>query len=83
MKATTSTQLWGILFVVLILLSAYMTWILLPTLRREALKSTLQATDSQSETNTVTLQRREVFILRINLLLGVIILALTAIARTS
>lgn len=72
-----------VLFVVLILLSAYMTWMLLPTLRREALKNTLQATDSQTETNTVTLQQREVFILRINLLLGAIILALTAIARTS
>lgn len=72
-----------ILFAVLILLSAYMTWILLPTLRRQALKSTLQKTDPQTETNTGALQRREVFILRINLLLGVIILALTAIARTS
>jgi uncharacterized membrane protein len=72
-----------ILFAVLILLSAYMTWILLPTLRRQALKSTLQKTSALTKTNTEALQRREVLILRINLLLGVIILALTAIARTS
>lgn len=72
-----------ILFAVLILLSMYMTWILLPALRRHALRSTLRKTDPQTETNTEALQQREVFILRVNLLLGVIILAFTAIARTS
>ena len=72
-----------ILFLVLILVSAYMTWILLPSLRRLALRKAHQPGDAKTEAGADALKKRETIILRFNLILGVIILALTAVARTS
>ena len=70
-----------ILFIAVILFSAYMTWILLPSLRRLAIKQAHIGTDS--EITREAMENREVLIMRINLLLGVLILLLTAVARTS
>lgn len=70
-----------ILFIALILLSAYMTWILLPSIRRLALTSTLEGNGSKDSQDS--LRKREIFVMRISLILGVLILLLTAIARTS
>ena len=72
--------------------SAYLTWGVLPALRRVALRQArTQAAGTQAQTgapNAVEvelqhLQRREAILLRFNLLLGAIILALTALARAS
>ena len=72
--------------------SAYLTWGVLPALRRAALRQArYQAAGTQPQTgapNAVEvelqhLQRREAILLRFNLLLGAIILALTALARAS
>lgn len=60
--------------------SAYVTWGVLPGLRRLAL---LQARGQAAGSELAGLQRREVLLLRLNLLLGVIVLALTAAARAA
>ena len=72
-----------IMFLILILLSAYMTWFLLPGLRRIALKQSRDQEQSTVNGESDALKRRETLILRINFILGLVILALTAIARTS
>jgi uncharacterized membrane protein len=75
-------------------LSAYLTWGVLPALRRAALRQARQtqarqmADDNQMHANAANaelqrLKSREALLLRLNLFLGVIILALTAIARAS
>jgi uncharacterized membrane protein len=85
-------------------LSAYLTWGVLPALRRAALRQARQeqashtqarqtqarqmADDIQMHANAANaelqrLKSREALLLRLNLFLGVIILALTAIARAS
>ena len=68
-----------ILFGVMVLVSGYITWGLLPALRRAAL---LQArgTDPADLKN---LQKKEVYLMRLNLILGVFVLLLTAIARSA
>jgi len=66
-----------ILFGGMIALSAYLTWGLLPALRRAALR---QAKDP-AEANR--LERRNLRLLRLNLLLSLLILALTALARAA
>jgi uncharacterized membrane protein len=68
-----------ILFGLMIAVSAYLTWFLLPGLRRTAL---LQAQGKDSPT-LAALQRRNLLLLRLNLVLAVFILALTALARAS
>lgn len=68
-----------ILFAVMIAISAYMTWWLLPSLRRIAL---LREKGIEPQ-HAKLLANREAWILRINLLLGLLILGLTAIARSS
>lgn len=68
-----------ILFAVMIAISAYMTWWLLPSLRRIALLRE-KGLDTQQTEN---LENREVWMLRVNLILGLLILGLTAIARAS
>jgi uncharacterized membrane protein len=56
--------------------SAYLTWGLLPRLRRAAMR--------RAEGEGVDdLQRQETRLLRVNLALGVIVLALTAVARAA
>ena len=66
-----------ILFAIMVLISGYVTWGLLPALRRAAL---LKAR-GKDDHNLQSLQNRETFILRLNLLLGVLVLLMTAIAR--
>jgi len=73
-------------------LSAYLTWGVLPALRRAALRQLRDARqtadENQMHANTANaelqrLKSREALLLRLNLFLGVIILALTALARAS
>ncbi len=78
-----------LLFFVMTAASAYLTWGVLPALRRAALRQSRHvAEDAQPQASPggaelQRLQRREAILLRLNLLLGVIILALTALARAS
>jgi hypothetical protein len=62
-----------------VVVSAYLTWGLTPALRRAA----LQRARGAETPNEVNLRRRESLLLRVNLVLGVIVLALTALARAS
>ena len=59
--------------------SAYMTWGVLPGIRRNALLRAHGGAGPETE----RLQRREIALLRLNLALGVIVLGLTALARAS
>lgn len=68
-----------LVFLGMVAISAYLTWGLLPALRRSAL---LRAKEGSS-INTAQLTRREIRLLRLNFILGVIILGLTALARVS
>ncbi|MEW5869238.1 MAG: CopD family protein [Chloroflexota bacterium] len=62
-------------------LSAYLSWGLLPRLRRLAL---LQARGRKvDEREASGLQQQEAWLLRLNLFLGVLVLALTAVARAA
>jgi uncharacterized membrane protein len=65
-------------------LSAYITWGLLPGLRRIAMQHAISKQDGGLHAaDGAELSRRELRLLRINLLLGVLVLALTAVARAS
>ncbi len=66
---------------VMILASGYITWGILPALQRTALLRAAGRT--VNETQALRLQRREVWLLRANLFLSVIVLLLTAWARTA
>lgn len=68
-----------LVFFIMTGLSAYLTWGILPALRRAALRQAA----GRDTPETAQLQGREIFLLRLNLVLGVIVLALTAIARAS
>ena len=68
-----------ILFLGMIAVSAYMTWGLFPAIRRNAL---LKAKGSDAKEKD-DLEKREIFLLRLNLVLSVLILGLTALARAS
>ena len=68
-----------ILFVGMIAVSAYLTWGVLPGLRRIAMKQAKGIVTESGE----QLQRRETLLLRINLILGILILGLTALARAA
>lgn len=59
--------------------SAYLTWSILPDLRRAALRQAR----GQKVKDFESLQKQEARLLRINLVLGILILAMTAIARAS
>ena len=67
------------LFGLMVLVSGYITWGLLPALRRAAL---LQASGQEAH-HRLKLQKRETFLLRLNLVLGILVLLLTAIARSA
>jgi uncharacterized membrane protein len=67
-----------LVFLLMILVSGYLTWGLLPRLQRLAL---LQARGQPADAGS--LLRQEANLLRLNLVLGVIVLALTAVARAS
>lgn len=66
-----------ILFAAMAALSAYLTWGLLPALRRNALRQVADPAES------ARLERRNLFLLRLSLFLSILILALTALARAS
>jgi uncharacterized membrane protein len=68
-----------LVFLGMIGISAYMTWGLLPGIRRNALLLARGLPGMEAE----RLQRREMLLLRLNLILGVIVLGLTALARAS
>jgi len=76
-----------LLFLAMIALSAYYTWGLLPHMRRLALRKA-QADKTGVDAGhliqtAADLQRQETWLLRLNLLLAVLILALTAVARAA
>jgi len=71
-----------LLFLVMTGLSVYLSWVLLPKLRRLALKRQHLPAATLSDQST-SLGRQEVLLLRLNLILGVLVLALTAIARSA
>jgi uncharacterized membrane protein len=76
---SVSMLLKHILFIGMIGVSAYMTWGILPALRRVALLQTKETNVNEAQ----QLQNREALLLRVNLGLGVLILALTALARAA
>ena len=71
-----------IVFLGIILLSAYLTWGLMPRLQRAAWRQAGGRPQAEL-TELAGLQRQEERLMRINLVLGVLVLALTAIARVS
>jgi uncharacterized membrane protein len=72
-----------LLFLLMIGVSAYMTWFLLPQLRRMALRRGLGKTDAGMLVQMERLNRQESLLLGLNLILGVLVLAATAVARAS
>ena len=66
-------------FLGMIAVSAYFTWGLLPALRRLALRLSQGKGSPEEHTR---LQQRNTWLLRLNLALSVVILALTALARS-
>lgn len=68
-----------LLFISMIGISGYLTWGVMPVMQRMAF---LRA-KGQETPNAERLQRREVRLLRLNLILGIIVLGLTAVARAS
>lgn len=71
-----------LLFVLMTGISVYMTWGVLPQLRRLALKQA-RGLDQQDSQPSQALLTREVWLLRFNLILGILVLGLTAIARAA
>lgn len=71
-----------LVFLVMTAVSAYVTWGLLPKLQRLALRSAAQGAPSRPVEGEA-LQRQENLMLRLNLILALVILALTALARSS
>ena len=64
--------------------SAYLTWGLMPRLQRIALLQAGMGEKAEAASaQAVDLQRQEAFLLRLNLILGIIVLALTSVARAS
>jgi uncharacterized membrane protein len=70
-----------VLFMGMAGLSAYLTWGLMPRMRRLALRRAVSETADEGEARRLAAQ--ETRLLQLNLLLGVLVLALTAIARAS
>lgn len=67
-----------IVFFAMILVSSYQTWGLSPAIERAAWR---RAHGLESNANEQEFQHREANLVRVNLLLGAIVLALTALAR--
>lgn len=67
-----------LLFGVMVVISGYLTWGVLPALSRNAL---LQVSGKEDQ-NFEKLQNREARLLRVNLIFGVLVLAFTALARS-
>lgn len=68
-----------VLFILMVAISGYITWGILPALRRAALRQAR----GQDVPQIDELQHREANLLRLNLILGVLVLALTALARSA
>jgi len=68
-----------LVFALMMVISAYLTWGLLPRMRRAA----LQRLKQPDERGAIALHDQEARLVQINLLLGVLVLALTALARAS
>ncbi len=68
-----------LVFLAMVGVSTYLTWGVLPGMRRAALR----LSKGIESADAARLQRRNATLLRINLLLAVIVLALTALARAS
>jgi hypothetical protein len=66
-------------YFLMIVISAYLTWGLLPEIRR----ASLRLSQGKDVPEMERLQRRSARLLRLNLLLAVVVLALTALARVS
>lgn len=66
-------------FLGMIAVSAFLTWGVLPELRR----MTLKRAKGKETPQAAHLERRELLLLKVNFILGVIILGLTAIARAA
>ena len=71
-----------VVFLVMVGLSAYLTWGLLPQTRRLALRRARGLEDKDDQEYKILL-KKETWLVNLNLVLGVAILALTAIARAS
>ncbi len=67
------------LFGLMVIVSGYLTWGIMPSMRRAALRQAR----GQDAPEINALQRREHLLLGLNLALGIIVLALTALARAS
>jgi len=67
-----------ILAVLMVVVTAVQTWEVLPSIRRILLRK--EKADSQE---LIRLQSRETLLLRLNMILGVLILAMAALARTA
>jgi uncharacterized membrane protein len=68
-----------LIFLAMIGLSIYMTWWLIPSLSRAALRQAR----GQEAPEANGLRRQEILLMRLNLILGVLVLALTAVARSA
>ena len=68
-----------LVILIMIGVSAYLTWGLIPRLQRLALRQARGLAGSDDG----RLQKQEVLFLRLNLILGVVVLALTAVARAA
>lgn len=68
-----------LVFFAMIAVSAYITWGILPALQRIALRQAHGQEVPESE----RMQNREILLMRTNLVLGILVLALTALARAS
>jgi uncharacterized membrane protein len=75
----TAILLKHVVFLGMIAVSAYITWGLMPQLQRIALRQSR----GQEVPDSEKLHNREIFLMRANLILGILVLALTALARAS
>jgi len=72
-----------ILFLAMTALSLYLAWVVIPALQRTAFQLARRPPGEQEVPRLQSLQRQESLLLRLNLALGILILALTALARAS
>lgn len=68
-----------LVFLGMVAVSAYLTWGLMPRLQRIALRRA----HGQEVPESQVLQNQEIWLMRANLILGILVLALTALARAS
>lgn len=68
-----------VLFLLVIAVSVYLTWFLIPAQRRQALLRARGKDTPEAE----RIENRDIWLQRVNLILAILILALTALARAS